>query len=252
MNDTVFLKKRRDLLWGEHPYIMVGITCVIGTVLMFAVFFVCAYNRIFIPITSFTLLCIALMAEFILSNIRRHYYTGSMGFVIKDSTLYAVRLLYTNKPLGKEVDGPFIYTPSGSAAELVTLSHNIKVANDVQTHEREVMYRAKFEKSYINALNEIFNSLDKYPYVAKPDEAETRKVFRFYRQKMQNTKLVTQNTKWDSYKFLIMEKPEIIKLTKSKFVVRYVEKTGEEGIATFSNCFDGLVEAINNLNGANH
>ncbi|MBE5920690.1 MAG: hypothetical protein E7272_12735 [Pseudobutyrivibrio ruminis] len=247
MNTKVYLKKKKDKFWGEHPHIMLGITALIGGVTMIALIFVIP---IFLP-TLYTCSWIALMTEYTLSNVRRHYYTGHMGFIIKDKTLYAIRLLNTSRPLGTEVEGPFVYAPAGSALQMAALPHNIAVANDNIAHEREVVERGKYEQSYITALNEIYNSLDLYPYETNPDETITIKIYKYYRQKMHNTKLRMQNTSGDSYMFLIMEEPEIIEVTKKKFVVRYKETTGEEGIATFTNCFDGLVEAIKEMKKGN-
>lgn len=246
MNDIVCMKNKSGLFWGRHPYIMFTLSSLVGTAFIFFMIFSGVDEYIFVEPVSILLFTIAAVTIYSMHCNRAYHRSENMAFVVRDGVLYSIGLLYTSRPLGTEVEGGFVYTPSGSLAEIAALKHNLAVANDVQAHEREVMERGRKAQSYINALDEILDSMDVYPYKTEPDES--RSGFEKYMyQNFVNKKEFPKATKGDEYTFLILNNPEVIKVTRKKVVIRYTETTGEEGIATYSNCFDGLVDAINKL-----
>ena len=249
MNDIVCMKNKSGLFWGRHPYIMFVLTSLVGAAFMFFMIFSDIDSILIVNPISTTILPVAAVTIFSMHCNRAYHRTENMAFVVRDGVLYSIGLIYTNKPLGTEVEGGFVYTPSGSLLELAALKHNLSVANNVQTHEREVMERGRKAQSYIHALNEILDSLDVYPYETYPDESRTG-FGKYMYQNFVNKKEYIKATKGDEYNLLILNNPEVIKVTRKKVVIRYTETTGEEGIATYSNCFDGLVDAINKLNGS--
>jgi hypothetical protein len=244
MNTNIYMKKKSDPFWGKHPYIMTAIIdftfaiCLLaGAILIHNYSVVVLFFVGLIPITLLQLY----------SN-KRHHLTEYTAFIRRDDVLYVIQLIYdsVDKNDISGAVGDFLYTPSGSELEIAALPHNIAVAKNVQSLEKAVRNIGRCEQTYINALTYILDSFDKYPDKTFPDSARG-KIDRFIMCNLENNKLYPKMTDHGQFLFMTMKNPQIIKETKRILRIKYTEVTGEEGIATYSNVFDGLADCIKDM-----
>lgn len=244
MNTNIYMKKKSDPFWRENPYFLTAVLSLIMGVLIFAnIFLVPEFHALFTFFISLILVTVIVMH----CNNRYHLTEGT-AFIRDGDTLYAIQLIYDSldKQNIRGSVGDFIYAPSGSALEIAALPHNIEVAMRTQSLEKALRAIRGHEETYINALNYILDSIDKYPYKTFPDNTRG-KIDRFIMCNIENVKLYPKMTDHGQFLFMTMKNPQIIKETKRILRIKYTELTGEEGIATYSNVFDGLADCIKDM-----
>ena len=140
-----------------------------------------------------------------------------------------------------------IYAPSGSAEQIASISNNLKVANDVQAHEKEVRERRKNPISFSIALDDILEYIGENSKIYEPiPDAKRSMIDKIFKVNIQNAGLYTLNTKNAQYGFLILNNPKIMKETKRYFIVSFESEKKEACTVKFSNCFDGIIDEIKN------
>ena len=250
MEDKIFMKTKYDGIWEKNATLGFGLYLIIYLILLFGSIFV----FIFIGIPTFVLyiwlvfIFIFFIIKSFLSNQSKNM-SKSTAFIERDGKLYAIQLLYTKKELGTETSRNIIYMPSGTILQAGTLYNNIKVATDVQVHEKEVRERRNNPVAFSIALDDILAYLEKHPknYKVLPNNKRTKldNLFMYDRENAGMPAIVTANA---NYNFLILNNPQIINENKKNFIISFSNEKNEACTVKFSNCYDKLIEEIRKMN----
>ena len=249
MEDKIYMKTKYDGIWEKNA----TLGFVIYLAIYLVIFFGSIFGFIFLGVPTFILgiwlvfISFFLIIKAVLTNQSKNM-SKSTDFIERDGILYAIQLLYTKKELGTETSRNMIYMPSGTIFQAATLNNNIKVAKDVQAHEKEVRERRNNIASFSIALDDILNHLEKHPndYKVLSNEKRTKldNLFMYNRENAGMPSLITKNA---NYNFLILNNPKIIDSNDKYFIISFNNEKNEICIAKFSNCYDKLIENINNI-----
>ena len=211
IDDKVFLKTKNDGIWENNPTIAFAMYLLIYLILFIGSIFVFVFNGIpgVILAVWLILLTVGLISITIYLNETRNM-SKSTGFVKRDGILYLIKLGYDS-----ETNDNMIYTPSGSVAQTATLAHNIKVAEQVQQAEKEVMDRRENSQAYIDILDYKLNVAKQKNYLPK-----------------------------GCIEFIVLDEPKVEKQDQNFIWVSY-KKGKERNVKKIRNAYDGLIEEIN-------
>lgn len=233
MKDIVFLKEniKKDRLWENNPHLAVTGYMFIAIFVIFALGYieivllnlpeslitVASILNFFIPIGVMTYIVVKKNS---FSNLSK-----SIGFVKRDNKLYAI-------VLGYSYNSATINAPSGTIYQAATLSHNVKVAKDIQELEKNIRECREKEETYIDALDNCLIKLNKNPkkYYGKKSKGETG----FYYPKVDGVE-----------GFLILEEPRLEKENKNYIWISFTNRFNERETIKFRNAYGNLKEEIN-------
>lgn len=243
MKDIIYTKTTKDNLWTNNPHIAFSLMIFPITILFIASIFIIPPLLGFLIWIEFFLVLIVPTVLTLKLN-QRYNMSKSTAFIKRNNILYVVQLLYTKKDLGKAYKNT-IYAPSGSILEAATLDNNIKAAEYVQTHEKEIRERRKNINNFSLGLTDILTYLAEKPkrYSVIPNEKRS-KIDNIFMYDLENNGMCDISTKNAEYKFLILKNPKIINKNKKTFTVSFDNEKGEYCTAKFTNCFDGIIEEI--------
>lgn len=246
MEDKIYMKTKDDGIWEKNATLGFGLYLIVYLIIFFGSIFGFTFLNIpgFILAIWLVFISVFLIVKSVIANQSRNM-SKSTAFIERDGKLYAVQLLYTRKNLGTETTRNIIYMPSGTIFQAATLSNNIKVAKDVQTHEREVRERRNNCISFSIGLDDILQYLEKNPndYKVLPNNKRSKldNLFMYDRENAGMPTIITENA---NYNFLILNNPKIINENKKNFTISFYNEKNELCNAKFSNCFDKIVNDI--------
>ena len=211
LNDKVFLKTKNDGLWEENPTIAFAIYLFMYLIVFFGSIFLFIFNNIpgVILAIWLILLTVGLIGTAIYLNETRNM-SKSIGFIKREGILYLIKLGYASN-----LNNTMIYTSVSSVAQIATLGHNLKVAEQVQQSEKEVRIRRINPQAYIDIVDYKLNVSKQKNYLPKGCVEFTRLI-----------------------------EPKIEKQNKNFIWISY-KKDKERNIKKIRNAYEGLIEEIN-------
>lgn len=246
MEDKIYMKTKDDGIWEQNATLGFGLYLVVYLIIFFGSIFGFTFLNIpgFILAIWLVFISVFLIVKSVVVNQSRNM-SKSTAFIERDGKLYAVQLLYTRKSLGTETTRNIVYMPSGTIFQAATLNNNIKVAKDVQAHEKEVRERRNNCVSFSIGLDDILQYLSENPndYKVLPNNKRTKldNLFMYDRENAGMPTIITENA---NYNFLILNNPKIINENKKNFTISFYNEKNELCNAKFSNCFDKIVKDI--------
>ncbi len=246
MEDKIYVKTKDDGIWEKNATLGFGLYLVIYIIIFFGSIFSLFFLNI--PIFILTIWLIFITIFLIIKSFNANQsknLSKSTAFIERNGKLYAIQLLYTKKDLGTETNRNIIYMPSGTLLQAATLGNNIKVAKNVQAHEKEVRERRNNCKSFSIGLDDILQYLEKHPndYKVLPNSKRT-KLDNLFMYNIENAGMPTIATENAEYKLLILNNPKVINENKKNFTISFYNEENELCNAKFSNCFDKIINNI--------
>ena len=211
----IYQKTSKDNLWTNNARAAFLLTALVGVfIIIFVNWLLYAFigqmvsNAIFVFLEM--ILYILAVALFSLYMVQRHNVTRAMAFIYFQQEWYVIQLLHTKKHLSNS------FEPDAYAVEL---------------KERRMKTEA-----YADALKDILVFMHHHAYSYTVEDKKT----------FENQGMVSMETKEANYRFLILKDVEVIEQHQHTFTLRFKNEKEEYVVRKFTNCFEGVVPAIQN------
>ena len=156
------------------------------------------------------ILYILVVVLFSMHKIQRHNVTRSMAFIYDRQEWYVIQLLHTKKHL----DNSF----------------------EQDAYALELKERRMKTEAYEEALKDILYFMDHHAYSYTVEDKKT----------FENQGMVSIETQEANYRFLILKDAQVIEQHQHTFTLRFKNEKEEYVTRKFTNCFEGVVPAIQN------
>ena len=239
MDEKVFLKTENDGLWQNNPHLAFGILLFISIILFFLIFIICSFFFssgvvIFILTIIFFACCGIIPAK--INNDKN--ISKSIGFIKRNNNWYAIKLMYDQSEAGN-----ILNMPSGSVAQTASVSHNYKVASNIQKNEKKIKDERNDKTVYIKVLDEVLKTFEDDKF-SKPIYSEIDKKLDSSLNGYSFNEIYTINGTLCGY--IILKNLSVEKVDKKYITLSFDDERGNRSSVKFRNVYKGLVEEINN------
>lgn len=241
MEDVVFNKQefKKDKMWENNPYLKFIFYITLGMIGLFGFLYLGAYSsNSLLGIFCNTLGIFSIVGFGVIMPVMKNNKANiskSIAVIKRNNEYYAIKLMYNSAAAGN-----MLYAPSGTLAQAATLGNNIEVAVNIQAMEREIRERRIHKDSFIVALNDILEYLEKNPngYI------NTRNAK--FEEKVDGFKTVI--TSKGMYGFINLTHPKIENENENYVYISYLNENKENVTVKLRNAYGGLIEDIKKAN----